>query len=102
MPESAACQEQLDLALQAVRRVGDGCARAQRGRDQADFHELGFRGAGFAGAAAVDIDILKDGGQTWTGWLCSAQLPAALHPGFGVIRGDDVFQNFIGHVFSPQ
>lgn len=40
-----------------------------------------LRAFGVAAAAVVDIDILKDGGATWTGWLRAAQLPQALHNG---------------------
>src|ERR1700730_7345483 len=47
-----------------------------------------LRAFGVPAAAAVDIDILKDGGQTWLGWLQSARLPTALHSGFSVQRGD--------------
>jgi hypothetical protein len=47
-----------------------------------------LRAFGVAAAAVVDIDILKDGGATWTGWLQAAQLPQALHGGLGQVRGD--------------
>src|SRR6201999_149428 len=47
-----------------------------------------LRKFGIPAAAIVDIDILKDGGKTWTGWLDAAQIPAALHNGYGVVRGD--------------
>ena len=36
----------------------------------------------------VDIDILKDGGATWTGWLEAARLSQTLHNGLGQVRGD--------------
>ena len=47
-----------------------------------------LRKFGVPAAAIVDIDILKDGGKTWSGWLSAAQIPAAMHTGFGVIRGN--------------
>ena len=47
-----------------------------------------LRTFGVPAAAIVDIDILKDGGQTWLGWLQSARVPQALHGGFSVQRGD--------------
>lgn len=47
-----------------------------------------LRKFGIPAAAIVDIDILKDGGKTWTGWLDAAQIPPGLHKGYGVIRGD--------------
>lgn len=47
-----------------------------------------LRTFGVPAAAISDIDILKDGGQTWTGWLTAAGVPATLHGGLGVIRGD--------------
>jgi len=47
-----------------------------------------LRAFGVPAAAIVDIDILKDGGQTWLGWLSSAQVPEALRSGFSVQRGD--------------
>jgi hypothetical protein len=47
-----------------------------------------LRQFGVPAAAIVDIDILKDGGKTWTGWLEAARVPAALHGGYGVVRGD--------------
>ena len=43
---------------------------------------------GVPAAAAVDIDILKNAGSEWTGWLKSAHLPDALHGGLGQQRGD--------------
>ena len=43
---------------------------------------------GVPAAAIVDIDILKDGGADWTGWLHAAQIPNALHGGYGQLRGD--------------
>jgi hypothetical protein len=47
-----------------------------------------LRKFGVPAAAIVDIDILKDGGKTWTGWLDAIQVPSPLHLGFGVTRGD--------------
>lgn len=47
-----------------------------------------LRAFGVPAAAIVDIDILKDGGTTWTGWLQAALVPAALHGGLGQVRGD--------------
>ena len=47
-----------------------------------------LRAFGVAAAAVPDIDILKDGGATWTGWLQAARLPQALHGGLGQVRGD--------------
>jgi ABC-type cobalamin/Fe3+-siderophores transport system ATPase subunit len=42
-----------------------------------------LRKFGVPAAAIPDIDILKDGGRTWTEWLASAHIPEALHTGFG-------------------
>ena len=47
-----------------------------------------LRKFGVPAVAIVDVDILKDGGKTWTGWLDAIQVPGALHPGYGVARGD--------------
>ena len=47
-----------------------------------------LRAFGVPAAAIVDIDILKDGGTNWTGWLQAAQVPNALHGGLGQVRGD--------------
>lgn len=47
-----------------------------------------LRKFGVPAAAIVDVDILKDGGATWLGWLRSAQLPDALHSGYSQQRGD--------------
>lgn len=38
-----------------------------------------LRAFGVPAAAIVDIDILKDGGETWTGWLKSARVPELSH-----------------------
>ncbi|MFZ4409331.1 MAG: ATP-dependent nuclease [Paracraurococcus sp.] len=40
-----------------------------------------LRQFGVPAAAIVDIDVVKDGGSVWTGWLKAAQIPAALHSG---------------------
>ncbi len=45
-----------------------------------------LRKFGVPTAAIPDVDILKDGGKTWTDWLEAAQLPKALHVGFGQQR----------------
>lgn len=45
-----------------------------------------LRKFGVPTAAISDIDILKDGGKTWTEWLASAHIPAALHTGFSAQR----------------
>jgi ABC-type cobalamin/Fe3+-siderophores transport system ATPase subunit len=47
-----------------------------------------LRKFGVPAAAIVDIDILKDGGKTWTGWLDAIQVPSTLRSGYGVTRGD--------------
>jgi ABC-type cobalamin/Fe3+-siderophores transport system ATPase subunit len=47
-----------------------------------------LRAFGVPAAAAVDIDILKNAGSEWTGWLKSAHLPDALYGGLGQQRGD--------------
>lgn len=45
-----------------------------------------LRKFGVPAAAIPDIDILKDGGKTWTDWLASAHIPDALHTGFAAQR----------------
>lgn len=45
-----------------------------------------LRQFGVPAAAIPDIDIIKDGGKTWTEWLESALVPAALHEGYGSQR----------------
>ncbi len=45
-----------------------------------------LRQFGVPAAAAPDIDFIKDGGATWTDWLKSAQIPDALHLGYGQLR----------------
>jgi ABC-type cobalamin/Fe3+-siderophores transport system ATPase subunit len=47
-----------------------------------------LRKFGIPAAAIVDIDILKDGGDTWTGWLKAVQIPEDLRNGYGVQRGN--------------
>ncbi len=45
-----------------------------------------LRQCGVPVAAIVDLDIVKDGGMTWTGWLKAAQIPIALQLGYGQQR----------------
>lgn len=45
-----------------------------------------LRQFGVPAAAIVDIDFLKDGGVTWTDWCKAAQIPDALHIGYGQQR----------------
>lgn len=45
-----------------------------------------LRSFGVPVAAISDIDILKDGGMTWTNWLKSARIPETLHLGYGQQR----------------
>ena len=40
-----------------------------------------LRKFGVPAVAIPDIDIVKDGGKTWTDWLAAAQIPSALHDG---------------------
>ena len=47
-----------------------------------------LRAFGVPAVAIVDIDILKDGGAVWTGWLQAAMLPQALHVGLGQMRSE--------------
>jgi hypothetical protein len=47
-----------------------------------------LRAFGVPAAAIVDIDILKDGGSTWGGWLKAANFPPAMTGGLGQLRGD--------------
>ena len=42
-----------------------------------------LRKFGVPAVAIPDIDIIKDGGKVWTDWLTSAQVPDALHDGYG-------------------
>jgi hypothetical protein len=45
-----------------------------------------LRTFGVPAVAIPDIDILKDGGATWTDWLRAVRIPEALHLGFGQQR----------------
>lgn len=45
-----------------------------------------LRQFGVPAAAIPDIDFVKDGGKTWTDWLAAAQIPTALHTGYGQQR----------------
>jgi predicted ATPase len=45
-----------------------------------------LRQFGVPAAAVPDIDFVKDGGNTWTDWLKAAQIPVALHVGYGQQR----------------
>lgn len=45
-----------------------------------------LRQFGVPAAAIPDIDIVKDGGKTWTDWLTAAQVPGALHDGYAAQR----------------
>ncbi|NHN89128.1 ATP-dependent nuclease [Acetobacter conturbans] len=45
-----------------------------------------LRGFGVPAAAITDIDIVKDGGNTWTNWLTAAKLPKASYTSFGQQR----------------
>jgi energy-coupling factor transporter ATP-binding protein EcfA2 len=45
-----------------------------------------LRDFGVPAAAIPDIDIVKDGGKTWTDWLKAAKVPSALHVGLGQQR----------------
>lgn len=53
-----------------------------------------LRQFGVPAAAIVDIDFVKDGGVTWTDWLKAAQIPDALHIGYGQQRAaiNDAFK----------
>jgi ABC-type cobalamin/Fe3+-siderophores transport system ATPase subunit len=45
-----------------------------------------LRKFGVPAAAISDIDIIKDGGKTWTDWLQAAHIPSALHGGYQTQR----------------
>jgi hypothetical protein len=45
-----------------------------------------LREFGIPSAAIVDIDVLKDGGATWTGWMDAVRIPEALQAGLGAQR----------------
>jgi hypothetical protein len=46
-----------------------------------------LRNFGVPAAGIVDIDILKEAGHNFTGWLKAAQVPTASHTGMGQARG---------------
>jgi predicted ATPase len=45
-----------------------------------------LRRFGVPAAAIPDVDLVKDGGKTWTNWMKAAQVPGALHLGLGQQR----------------
>lgn len=45
-----------------------------------------LRKFGIPAAAICDIDIIKDGGATWKGWMSAAGVPDQLHDGLANIR----------------
>lgn len=45
-----------------------------------------LRKFGVPAAAVVDIDILKDGGKVWAGWLDASNFPEALRDGMHAMR----------------
>ena len=45
-----------------------------------------LRRFGVPAAAIPDIDIVKNGGKTWSDWLKAAHVPGALHIGYGQTR----------------
>jgi hypothetical protein len=47
-----------------------------------------LRAFGIPAAAVVDIDVLKDGGATWTDWLRAVGIPPALHGGLSQQRSE--------------
>lgn len=53
-----------------------------------------LRRLGVPAATIVDIDIIKDGGKTWSQWLSSAQIPASLIEGFSLQR-DAIHKRFV-------
>jgi energy-coupling factor transporter ATP-binding protein EcfA2 len=53
-----------------------------------------LRQFGVPAAAITDIDIIKDGGSTWTQWLSAAQVPNPLIPGYQSQR-QSVFNEFV-------
>ncbi len=55
-----------------------------------------LRKFGIPAAAICDIDIIKDGGATWKGWMTAAGVPDALHSGYGANR------DAVEKVFSSQ
>jgi hypothetical protein len=55
-----------------------------------------LRAFGVPAVAIADIDILKDGGQTWIGWLKAAGFPDSAHGGLGQTRSD------LAHLYSSS
>ncbi|WP_454713617.1 ATP-dependent nuclease [Caulobacter segnis] len=45
-----------------------------------------LREFGVPAVAIVDIDVVKDGGQVWTGWMGAAKIPELLHLSLGQQR----------------
>jgi hypothetical protein len=45
-----------------------------------------LRKLGIPAAGIVDVDVLKDGGSTWTNLLSSAHIPAMSHQSFATLR----------------
>ena len=45
-----------------------------------------LRRFGVPAAAIPDIDIVKDGGKTWSNWMKASHIPSALHNGYGQTR----------------
>jgi predicted ATPase len=45
-----------------------------------------LRRFGVPAAAIPDVDLIKDGGKTWTDWLSAAQMPVSLHSGYQAQR----------------
>lgn len=45
-----------------------------------------LREFGVPAAAIPDIDVVKDGGKTWTDWMRAANIPEALHAGYAAQR----------------
>ena len=46
-----------------------------------------LRKLGIPAVSIVDLDVLKDGGSTWTNVLSSADIPEISHPSFATMRG---------------
>jgi len=46
-----------------------------------------LRKLGIPAAGIVDIDVIKEGGQSWSALLDSLSIPAALHGGLAITRG---------------
>jgi predicted ATPase len=60
-----------------------------------------LRAFGVPAAAVVDVDILKDGGGTWTGWLDAAQVPAVSHVSLGQQRAS-LHKLFVDQKFDME